>query len=84
MNQVFGFKINAEAEKAGVEAPSQSLRESGLWFQKSFQYLVRRWAGRNPFVNQVFGFSMQLAQDVQTDVFTSRNPFVNQVFGFRH
>ena len=60
---------------------SQSLRESGLWFQRKRSAEYRRhWRCRNPFVNQVFGFSTQIMFGNST--LPCRNPFVNQVFGF--
>ena len=40
----------------------------------------RKIEGRNPFVNQVFGFAMFDIRFRQPR--NCRNPFVNQVFGF--
>jgi len=80
VNQVFGF-ADALWGLTGI-GMSQSLRESGLWFQIWRRANTRREIhGRNPFVNQVFGFqNHQKAETVEE--FLSRNPFVNQVFGF--
>jgi len=83
VNQVFGFtRADALEEKAII--PSQSLRESGLWFQiKSTGKKLDVHVCRNPFVNQVFGFG-HLQGGGGEMMTSSRNPFVNQVFGFIH
>jgi len=49
-------------EESGIV--SQSLRESGLWFLMSCGGTGPSvQSGRNPFVNQVFGFTSQFKQE---------------------